>query len=67
MIKYILHYSDKSDMQLLEIEIINNDSFINDSYSIDDSEAKEIYLLLISEFKNLIQDYLLELTQDRSC
>ena len=67
MIQYKLHYSDKSDMQLLEIEIINNDSFINDSYSIDDSEAKEIYLLLISEFKNLIQDYLLELTQDRSC
>ena len=67
MIQYKLHYSDKSDMQLLEIEIINNDSFINDSYSVDDSEAKEIYLLLISEFKNLIQDYLLELTQDRSC
>ena len=67
MIQYKLHYSDKSDMQLLEIEIINNDSFINDSYSIDDSEAKEIYLLLISEFKNLIQEYLLELTQNRDC
>ena len=65
MIQYKLHYSDKSDMQQLEIEIINNNSFINDSYSIDDSEAKEIYLLLISEFKNLIQDYLLELTQRR--
>lgn len=63
MIQYKLHYSDKSDMQLLEIEIINNDSFNNDSYSIDDSEAKEIYLLLISEFKNLIQDYLQDLIQ----
>tara|TARA_R110002020_G_scaffold69804_3_gene181637 strand:- start:2300 stop:2464 length:165 start_codon:yes stop_codon:yes gene_type:complete len=54
-------------VQQLEIEIINNNSFINDSYIIDESESKEIYLLLISEFKNLIQDYLLELIQDRSC
>lgn len=67
MIQYKLHYSDKIDVQQLEIEIINNNSFINDSYIIDESESKEIYLLLISEFKNLIQDYLLELIQDRSC
>ena len=67
MIQYKLSYSDKSNIQYLEIEIINNNSFINDSYIIDESESKEIYLLLISEFKNLIQDYLLELIQDRSC
>ena len=63
MIKYKLHYSDKSNIQQLEIEIINEFEFVNDSYIIDDSEAKEIYLLLISDNKKEIQDYLLELTQ----
>jgi len=67
MIKYILHYSDKSNIQQLEVEIINDFEFINNSYSIEDSEAKEIYLLLISDNKKEIQDYLLELIQDRSC
>ena len=63
MIQYILHYSDKNDIQLLEIEIINDFEFINNSYSIEYSEAKEIYLLLISDNKKDIQEYLLELTQ----
>ena len=63
MIQYKLNYSDKSNIQQLEIEIINEFEFINDSYSTEDSEAKEIYLLLISDNKKEIQDYLLELTQ----
>jgi len=63
VIQYILHYSDKNDIQLLEIEIINDFEFINNSYSIEYSEAKEIYLLLISDNKKDIQEYLLELTQ----
>lgn len=67
MIEYKLNYSDKSNIQYLEIEIINNNCFINDSYIIDDSESKEIYLLLISDNKKEIQDYLLELIQDRGC
>jgi len=61
MIKYILHYSDKSNIQQLEVEIINDFEFINNSYSIEDSEAKEIYLLLISDNKKEIQDYLNDL------
>ena len=64
MIKYILHYSDKSNIQQLEIEIINDFEFINNSYSVDDAEAKEIYLLLISDNKKEIQEYLSELIQD---
>ena len=67
MIQYKLNYSDKSNIQYLEIEIINNDSFINDTYHVEEEEAKEIYLLLISDNKKEIQDYLLELIQDRSC
>jgi len=67
MIQFISHYSDKSNIQQLEIEIINNDSFINDSYHVQEEESKEIYLLLISDNKKEIQDYLLQLTQDRSC
>tara|TARA_R110001599_G_C12081297_1_gene645124 strand:- start:313 stop:516 length:204 start_codon:yes stop_codon:yes gene_type:complete len=66
MIQYKLSYSDKSNIQYLEIEIINNNSFINDSYIIEEEESKEIYLLLISDNKKEIQDYLLELIQDRS-
>ena len=62
-IQYKLNYSDKSNIQQLEIEIINEFEFINDSYSTEDSEAKEIYLLLISDNREDIQDYLLELTQ----
>ena len=70
MIEFILHYSDKSNIQQLEIEIINNNSFINDSYIIDDSEAKEIYLLLSQDKNDIhynrlyfrpIQDYLTDL------
>lgn len=66
MIQYKLNYSDKSNIQYLEIEIINNNCFINDSYIIEEEESKEIYLLLISDNKKEIQDYLLELIQDRS-
>ena len=66
MIRYKLNYSDKSNIQYLEIEIINNNCFINDSYIIEEEESKEIYLLLISDNKKEIQDYLLELIQDRS-
>ena len=70
MIEFILHYSDKSNIQQLEIEIINNNSFINDSYIIDDSEAKEIYLLISQDKNDIhynslyfrpIQDYLTDL------
>jgi len=48
-------------MQLLSIEIIDDSEFNNDIYSIDDSEAKEIYLLLISDNIKEIQEYLSEL------
>ena len=63
MIKYKLNYSDKNNIQLLEVEIINDYSFINNTFLIDDLEAKEIYLLLISDNKKEIQDYLKELIQ----
>jgi|21_taG_2_1085346.scaffolds.fasta_scaffold72996_1 hypothetical protein len=64
MIKYILHYSDKSNIQQLEIEIINDFEFINNSYPIEDSEAKKIYLFLNSDNKKEIQEYLSELIQN---
>ena len=63
MIQYILHYSDKNDIQLLNVEIIDDSEFYNDVYPIDDSEAKEIYFLLTSDNKKEINDYLLELIQ----
>lgn len=75
MIEFKLKYTDDSCLiskdhkyrrQTLRIEIVNNDSFINDTYHVEEEEAKEIYLLLISNNKKDIQDYLLELTQDRS-
>lgn len=63
MIQYKLNYSDKSNIQYLEIEIINNNCFINDSYIIEEEESREIYLLLISGNKKEIQDYLNDLIQ----
>ena len=64
MIEYRLNYSDKSNIQQLQIEILEDSfDYINDVYSIEDSEAKEIYLLLTSDNKKEIQEYLNQLMQ----
>ena len=74
IIEFKFKYSDNSCLisktyneQFLTIEIVNPHSFINDTYPIDKSEAKEIYLLLISDNAEEIQEYLRELTQNRDC
>ena len=64
MIEYRLNYSDKSNIQQLQIEILEDSfDYINDVYSIEDSEAKDIYLLLTSDNKKEIQEYLNQLMQ----
>jgi hypothetical protein len=63
MIQFILNYVDKCNIQSLEITIVNQYQFNNDIYSISESESKEIYLLLTSDDKKEINNYLLELIQ----
>lgn len=73
IIEYKIKYADNSCLiskdhkyrvQTLRIEIVNTESFINDTYHVDESEAQEIYLLLISGNTEEIQEYLRELTQN---
>ena len=66
MIQFILNYVDKCNIQSLEITIVNQYQFNNDIYSIDESEAKNIYMLLTSEDAEDVEDiqeYLTELIQ----
>ena len=66
MIQFILNYVDKCNIQSLEITIVNQYQFNNYIYSIDESEAKNIYLLLTSEDAEDVEDiqeYLTELIQ----
>ena len=61
MIQYKLKYKDNGSEQFLEIIVINEHSFLDDSYEPMNEDAKEIYLLLISDKHDEIQEYLNEM------
>ena len=64
MIQFTLNYTDKCNIQGLEITVVNEYKFNNEIYIINEADAKEIYLFLNSDNIKEIQEYLSELIQD---